>query len=286
MIPGNFRGVAFDLDGTLLRSDHTISAEMLSLCSALVEQEILVTLVSSRPPRSVEQFARRMRLRGAWAALNGAIIYGSTGAILDRSPLPEETVERVISKYRHDARVSLNLYSGFDWIVQTVDRRVGEEAEIIGFSPTVDPGFANGRAAEKILLITDPETRDNTWLAQELSALGDSVAVARSKPNYIEITRSKIDKGHALTVIAASRGLSARAMVAAGDGENDIPMLKASGLPIAMGHGLQAVKEAAALVVGSNDDNSLTWAIGNAFGIDIGVKPGLSAGASRPLEHG
>ncbi|WP_437692340.1 Cof-type HAD-IIB family hydrolase [Sorangium sp. So ce176] len=265
MISGTLRGVAFDLDGTLLRSDHSVSAEMRSLCAALSRQGILLTLISSRPARSVEEIARGLGLEGPWSALNGAIVIGSGREILDRSPLPEATVERLLARYGRDERVSLNLYAGFDWIVQAVDVRVRVEEHIIGFAPTVDAGFASRPVTDKILMITD-EATGGAWLAQELEALDDDVAVARSKPNYIEITRSKIDKGRALAFIAASRGLSAREIVAAGDGENDIPLLKASGYPIAMGHSPQSLKQVAELVVGSNDDDSLTDAIGRIFG--------------------
>ncbi|WP_437818665.1 Cof-type HAD-IIB family hydrolase [Sorangium sp. So ce1078] len=264
-MPASFRGVAFDLDGTLLRSDHSVSPEMRSLCSALTGQGLLVTLISSRPPRSVEQIAGSLGLQGPWAALNGAFVVGPGRTILDRSPLPEATVEHILARYGRDERISLNLYAGFDWIVQATDRRVRAEADIVGFPPTVDAGFSSRPAIEKLLVITDEGSSDNVRLAEELAALDDGIAVARSKDNYIEITRSKIDKGRALAFIAERRGLSAREMIAAGDGENDIPMLKACGLPIAMGHSPQPLKQAAELVVGSNDDDSLTDAIGRLF---------------------
>ncbi|WP_437338097.1 HAD hydrolase family protein [Sorangium sp. So ce394] len=45
-----------------------------------------------------------------------------------------------------------------------------------------------------------------------------------------------------------------------------VALLKARGLPIAMGHGPEPLKQAAALIVGSNDDGSLTDAIGRIFG--------------------
>ncbi|XXX80978.1 Cof-type HAD-IIB family hydrolase [Sorangium sp. So ce134] len=265
MGPGSFRGVAFDLDGTLLRSDHSVSPEMRSLCSALAGRGLVVTLISSRPARSVEQIAGSLGLEGPWAALNGAFVFGAGGRILDRSPLPEATVEHILARYGRDARISLNLYAGFDWIVQAADRRVRAEADIVGFPPTIDAGFASRPATEKLLMITDEGSSANARLAEELAALDDGIAVARSKDNYIEITRSKIDKGRALALIAESRGLSAQEMVAAGDGENDVPMLKACGLPIAMGHGPQPLKQAAELIVGSNDDDSLTDAIRRIF---------------------
>ncbi|WP_437650026.1 Cof-type HAD-IIB family hydrolase [Sorangium sp. So ce362] len=266
MVPGSFRGVAFDLDGTLLRSDHSVSPEARSLCSALTGRGLLLTLISSRPPRSVEQIADSLELQGPWAALNGAFVFSSGRRILDRSPLPEGTVEQILARYGRDERVSLNLYAGFDWIVQAADRRVRAEADIVGFAPTVDAGFASRPVTEKLLMITDEGHCDNARLAEELAALDDGIAVARSKDNYIEVTRSRIDKGRALAFIAERRGLSAREMVAVGDGENDIPMLKACGLPIAMGHGPQALKQVAELVVGSNDDSSLTDALSRIFG--------------------
>ncbi|WP_437681139.1 Cof-type HAD-IIB family hydrolase [Sorangium sp. So ce131] len=267
MTSGPFRGVAFDLDGTLLRSDHSISAEMRSLCSTLAAQGVLLTLISSRPPRSVEQLAHALGIGGPWAALNGALIFGAGGVILDRSPLPERTVQHILARHGRGDSISVNLYSGFDWIVHAMDRRVAAEAEIVGFLPSIDPGFASRPVTEKILLITDAERCAAAQLAQELAAFDEGIAVARSKENYIEITRRAIDKGRALSFIAASRGLSARDMVAAGDGENDIPMLKASGFPIAMGHSPQSLKEVAELIVGSNDDDSLTKAVGRAFGV-------------------
>ncbi|MGK3964468.1 Cof-type HAD-IIB family hydrolase [Sorangium sp. So ce118] len=266
MTSRSFRGVAFDLDGTLLRSDHSISPEMRSLCSTLAGQGILLTLISSRPPRSVEEIARSLSLDGPWAALNGALVVGSDGRLLDRSPLPASAVEHILARYGRDERVSLNLYAGFDWIVQAVDPRVRTEADIIGFSPSVDVGFASRPVTDKILLITDEDRGDGAWLAEELAALDAGVAVARSKRNYIEVTRSETDKGRALAFIAASRGISAREMVAAGDGENDLPMLEACGLPIAMGHSPRSLRQAAELVVGSNDGDSLTDALGRIFG--------------------
>nr|WP_234024009.1 Cof-type HAD-IIB family hydrolase [Sorangium cellulosum] len=264
-----YRGVAFDLDGTLLRSDHSISAEMRSLCSALAAQGVLLTLISSRPPRSVEQIAHALGIEGPWAALNGALVVGAGGTLLDRSPLPERAVQHILERHGRDDGISVNLYSGFDWLVHAMDRRIAAEAEIVGFLPSIDPGFASRPVAEKILLITDVDRRAGARLAQEIAALDKGIAVARSKENYIEITRSEIDKGRALSFIAASRGLSPRDMVAAGDGENDIPMLNACGLPIAMGHSPQSLRQVAELIVGSNDDDSLTEAIGRAFGVTL-----------------
>ncbi|MGK4005730.1 HAD family hydrolase [Sorangium sp. So ce1036] len=168
MTSGPFRGVAFDLDGTLLRSDHSISQEMRSMCATLAGQGILVTLISSRPPRSVERIVRDLGLESPWAALNGAILCAS-GAVLDRSPLPEEAVEHILARHGRDGRVSVNLYAGLDRIVQAIDRRVGVEAEIVGFSPTVEAGFAGRPVADKILLITDARSGDGARIAEALA---------------------------------------------------------------------------------------------------------------------
>ena len=54
-----------------------------------------------------------------------------------------------------------------------------------------------------------------------------------------------MDKGHGLCELAGLAGLTPEECVAMGDGDNDVPMLAAAGLGIAMENGSEAAKAAA-----------------------------------------
>lgn len=67
--------IATDLDGTLLRSDDTISERTRSAIRAASERGIHVVLVTARPPRSVRWIAERLDVTGLAICSNGAIAY-------------------------------------------------------------------------------------------------------------------------------------------------------------------------------------------------------------------
>jgi hydroxymethylpyrimidine pyrophosphatase-like HAD family hydrolase len=85
--------------------------------------------------------------------------------------------------------------------------------------------------------------------------------VVVSKPTYIEITHRDANKASALSIAARTVAVDAGALLSAGDGENDIPMLTLCGRSIAMAHSPPRVRQAAYCVTGSNDDDSLVQTI-------------------------
>lgn len=129
------RGVAFDLDGTLITSAHQVSRRMREVCRHLAEAGIWLTIASARPPKSVLRISDVISAQGPLCALNGAIVVATNGSILSRLSLPRTVASHLIGRFERDSRVSLNLYSGTDWIVQELDQRIQEEANVVGFAP-------------------------------------------------------------------------------------------------------------------------------------------------------
>ena len=79
-----------------------------------------------------------------------------------------------------------------------------------------------------------------------------------SKVNYLEITHRSVSKGHALSLLADIHGLSMEETLAFGDHFNDLSMLKAAGVGVAMGNAPQAVREAADAVTADNHHNGVS----------------------------
>jgi len=68
------RLVATDLDGTLLRSDGTISTRTLRALAAIQARGIPIVIVTARPPRAVQALTRQI-VGGLAICGNGAIVY-------------------------------------------------------------------------------------------------------------------------------------------------------------------------------------------------------------------
>ncbi len=265
MIGSALKGVVFDVDGTLLTSRHEVSPQMLAVCHALTKSGIWLSIASARPPRSVLLIGDAIKAAGPYCALNGGIIVGRDGAILQRLSVEHETSQALVKRFSEDDRVSLNFYSGMQWIVSKLDDRVLAEAAIVGYEPTIEGNLAVKDGIEKILLMTEEALAAS--LAQDIAAQYRHVNVSRSKPCYVEITSVSVDKARGVDEAARRAGLSLKDIVACGDAENDLSMLERAGFGIAMGHGPDQLRQVARQVVGSNDDDSLPTALKKLFSI-------------------
>ncbi len=83
---------------------------------------------------------------------------------------------------------------------------------------------------------------------------GDLLTTTYSNPNYLEIFPREAGKGSALLRLCEYTGIPVENSFAAGDAENDIPMILAAGTGIAMKNGSEAIREAADVIT-SQDNN-------------------------------
>ena len=89
----------------------------------------------------------------------------------------------------------------------------------------------------------------------------DGVTVFRSEPFFLEIVPESVDKGVSLTFLEKYLGIDKSEVMACGDGFNDVPFIKASGISVAMRNAQQPVLEAADYITLSNDEDGLGEAI-------------------------
>ena len=87
---------------------------------------------------------------------------------------------------------------------------------------------------------------------------GDAqLAVVRSKENYLEVMNPHASKGGALFKAASARGFDMVDVIAFGNGENDISMLRAAGTGIAVANAEAAVKAVADEICASNEEDGV-----------------------------
>jgi Cof subfamily protein (haloacid dehalogenase superfamily) len=112
----------------------------------------------------------------------------------------------------------------------------------------------------KIAYVNDPDRTKEVRAALPPELVSD-FEISSSVPQFVDFVSKGISKARALAAIGDRVGVSADEMVAFGDEDNDLPMMNLVGLPIAMGNASPAVKEAAAIVTRSNDEEGVAIAI-------------------------
>lgn len=243
----------FDLDGTLLTSDKTITEHTLHSLNRCREKGYLTGVSTSRSEQNTYAFLKD---------LQPDILITSGGALIRKG-----------EEYLHKA-----LFSAGEtrWMIEKARQICGEDCEITIDTP--DTHFWNYKA--------DPKDTDKTWgdsvwtdykdfrqeslkmcveifeerkAKQLMQELPDCDAVRFSDGYWYKFTRKGVTKEDAINRICSACGLSCEDITAFGDDYADIGMLKIAGTGVAMGNAIDAVKTAADIVIGSNDDDGIAW---------------------------
>ena len=256
------RLVAIDVDGTLLTSDHQVTAATAAAVGRARRAGLVIVLATGRPPRALRPILDRLGLSdgSVFLASQGALVgsYDTAGVlrILDQHPMPLELAQQAAAAGR-SAGLSVNWCAGERWLVEEVDDRVRLEAQIVGCAPDVVDLSAERVGADKLLLLGTAGAPD---VAGTIDVPPGLVALA-STGTHLEITRADVDKAHALARLADSWGIPTMQVAAIGDGRNDLGMLGLAGLAIAPANAHPEVLAGADLVVASNDAGGLAEAL-------------------------
>ena len=89
----------------------------------------------------------------------------------------------------------------------------------------------------------------------------DGVRIILPVPTDMEITSAEADKGEALIALAEDLGIRREEVMAMGDGHNDLGLMKAAGLSVAMGNASREVMDAADYVTLDNEHDGVAEAI-------------------------
>ena len=254
-----------DIDGTILDKNHQLDSYLIELMPLLKQRDIPFVLASARSPLGIAPISKELGITDfPIACYNGALIS------LGDKILSQYSIDKSELLLLHDflkkefPTVSINVYSGKDWLVNTIDEWVEIEATITGESPKVTSlaDFIRDEKTlvHKLLLI------DNTDTIQKLQKTLSSIDFPQtdfylSKDNYLEVTHNQVSKKQALLELANYYQLPLTSIMTLGDNYNDIPMIETAGLGIAMGNAPRDVKTCSKAVTDSNEQNGVSKAI-------------------------
>lgn len=251
-----------DVDGTLVRSDKSLSERSVESVHRLHDAGILFAITSGRPPRGMGMLVEPLALTSPLAAFNGGLMVEPEMEVLEQRTLPEQLVAptiRLLETFELDVWV----YRGSDWLLRDPEApHVGREEHAVQFPPTVVDGFdgIDGDIA-KIVGVSDDYDAVARAAAAANEELGDHVSASRSQPYYLDVTHPEANKGVVATFLARWYDIAPEEIATIGDMPNDVLMFAHSGLSIAMGNADREVQRAARRVTTSNDDDGFANAV-------------------------
>lgn len=250
------RLVATDLDGTLLRSDKSISTRTLAALRAVEDAGMVVVFVTGRPLRWARDVFEHVSSHGRAIVSNGAIVWNvaddrpellrqidpATGlgvCELLRAAVPGTT-------YAVETLAGIALEPEFNERYQVpVESRRGS-IEAIFDQPAV-----------KLLARHESLSPQEFWDAAE-EIVGDRVEITwSSSTTLLEISAAGVTKASTLELLCADLGIAASEVIAFGDMPNDLPLLAWAGRSYAMANAHETVRAAADIVTASNDEDGV-----------------------------
>ena len=265
--------IAVDIDGTLLSSAGTVLPGTRAEFARARQAGATIALASGRPVSGLRRLVDRVALdsRGmAFVGVNGAMIVDAdTGQTVAEHHLEPQLVRR-IAVLGAEAGVVLMLCAGDELIVDEPERQqVQFEAEGNATRLRAVPSLRDLPDSElvvnKVLMTADPAVL-RPFGERFAAEFDGQVEHSFSAQFYFEATPAGVDKGSAIEEIARSRGLSLADSVAFGDNYNDLPMVRAAGLGVAMGNATAGVRAAADRVTATNDDEGIAAVLADLFG--------------------
>ena len=269
--------LALDLDGTLLDSEKRLSDANRDALAAAAAKGVLVVPTTGRFFGMMPECVRDLPFVRYAITINGAQVYDrETGTALVREEIPLDTALGVM-KILDGYDVIYDCYrNNWGWMSQSFKDKSSAYATdghylkmIADFRRGVPDLKAHleSTAAEgdvqKIMLFTrlDGDGTLAKTVADEISAAFPDIKVTSSTWNNLEFNARTAHKGVALRRFAEVLGLTLENCMSFGDGMNDLTMIEAAGVGVAMSNACREVLDAADYITLSNDEDGVAAAL-------------------------
>ncbi len=265
----NIRLVAMDLDGTLLTTDKKLTEENRSALERAAEAGIHLVPATGRIFAGLPEEIRAMSCIRYMILANGATVLDrETDMTLYQAEMDANTALEVM-QFLDGFPVIYDCYqNGQGWMTASMYELAEWYAPSAFYLQHIrtlrkpvpdlkDHIRQNGTPVQKIQAFC--QTVDTQSLLLKQAAIRfPALAVSTSVTRNIEINDGRAHKGAALQALAGHLGLAAEETMAFGDGINDISMLQAAGLGVAMANAAPDVLAVADAVAPGNDENGVS----------------------------
>lgn len=259
-----------DLDGTLLNDEKQISRENLDAIEYFKSEGGSFTFITGRPPLISFDTYNKVKPNVPFGCFNGGGFYdGEKDELIWSVLLPKNAEEllKFVDKKFPEIGIQINTQAKIYYQKESTAtewfRKVTNTPYFYGDFKTIDEPIV------KILFASlDVKLMDE--LASELPKQPNASQFdfIRSELNLFEILPKNVSKGNVLIRLADYLNIDMKNTIAVGDYNNDVSMIKAAGVGIAVGNAIAEAKAAADIITVTNNEHAIAKIIDD---IDKGI---------------
>ena len=261
---------AFDLDGTVLRRDLTITEATVDAMRALRERGVRLVVATGRRFEGAREHAERLGFEDDDPVIcyGGSMVRRMNGETLLHRTLPKsasvEVLEWAAARDLH-ARVFTDGKIVISPETPAAVRHLRSREPDVEVVESPASWLRNGGENPTKLVIVDRPDRVPDWLGEAQRAFS-GLFVTRSLPHYVEVGGREGTKSEGLKFLCEHWEIDPARTLAFGDAENDIDMLSFAGLGVAVGGMSEEVRAAADTVAPPVDEDGVSAFVRNLLG--------------------
>lgn len=272
-----YDALVLDIDGTLLDDDEQLSPRTAAAIAKARRAGVKVMLATGRSHDGVRELVHQLELELPSVVLNGAAVYCRyADCLIERYMLPQALVECLITHARdHEllpvvaapngqfARAArpheAELLSGFAHVTELCEHELPQIEALRMTLFSLRHSLSEALHAEVLVAAAGHTAYYTHFALSALAGFRDSTA------QVVDVQPDCRGKAEALRLLHERHGIPAERVVAVGDAGNDLPILSAVGLGVAMGNATPDVKRVAKRVIGTNNSPALAELIETLF---------------------
>lgn len=245
----------FDLDGTLLQSDKTISERTLTALNLCRDKGVLIGVSTSRSEQNSMTFLDEL-MPDILISSGGALVKKGNAYIYKAEFSEVETksmIETARSICGQDCEITIDTTDAHYWNYKVDPKKLDKS-----WGDSIYTDFSDfSKAALKMCVEIFGEEKASV-LAKQLE---ECDCIRFSDGYWYKFTRKNVTKENAIIKFTEACGFDMKDIIAFGDDFADVGMLELCGLGVAMGNAIDEVKNRADVVIGSNDEDSIAYFI-------------------------
>lgn len=258
--------LAVDIDGTLINYEQPdISVKDKEAIIKAGKKGVHVVLISGRNYYSMKRFLDDLSIKDYGITINGGIVIDMQNEEKILETYLDTDIAQGLTQIFEEEKVPYAIFGGLKAYAPkkhenhpTVEYLNIEKDNMVIYDDTRE--FLNTVKVNKYITMTDDKNLDRISSVIK-SKYGDRVFVEYGFSGLVEIYPIGMNKGIALKNLADKLEISMDQVMAIGDAENDISMIEAAGIGVAMGNAVKNVKDHADYVSRTIEENGVAYAI-------------------------